>query len=91
MSRRGGLSIGRRAGLLTLLGVAATLAFALAGAVRVDAYIYWPNNSSHTIGRADLDGSAIEQSYATDPFGSCGLAVDGDYLYFPSGTASEGF
>lgn len=95
MSRRGclwrsGLSIRQRA-WLALLGVATTVAFSLGAVAQAEAYIYWPSNSSHTIGRADLDGSGAESSYVTDPFGSCGLAVDGNYLYFPSGTPSEGF
>jgi sugar lactone lactonase YvrE len=45
-------------------------------------YVYWANNASNTIGRARLDGSAINQNLITGLGSPAGLAVSGRYLYW---------
>lgn len=68
------------AGLLTgLTLLACTLA------ARADAYVYWVNSAAGagtTIGRANLDGSGIEQSYITGANDPCGVAVDAEHIYW---------
>ena len=39
-------------------------------------HIYWINNTTNTIGRADLDGSNQNQSFITGASGPYGVAVD---------------
>jgi sugar lactone lactonase YvrE len=51
-------------------------------AAPASAYVYWANSSSNTIGRANLDGTGVNQSFITaadDPFG---VAVDGQHIYW---------
>ena len=70
---------------------AAFLAIALALASRADAYVYWANNnvgkpSESTIGRANLDGSGINQSLGTGINFPLSLAVDSSHLYWTTGS-----
>lgn len=49
-------------------------------------HIYWTNVGTNTIGRANLSGQNVNQSFinnlrATAPFG---MAVDGRYIYWPN-------
>ena len=63
--------------------VLATLAVAtLALAARADAFVYWAN--SDKIGRANLDGTGVNQSFITGA-GAGGVAVDGAHVYWTSG------
>jgi hypothetical protein len=60
--------------------------------VAVDgAHIYWTSVLStgattgpftETIGRANLDGTGVQESIISDSNGSCGLAVDGAHIYW---------
>ena len=61
----------------------ATLAVAtLALAARADAYVYWTNDNG-TIGRANLDGTGVNQSFITGLGTSPqGVAVDGAHAYW---------
>ena len=72
-------TLARRAAL-----VLATLAVAtLALAARADAYVYWTTGSSATIGRANLDGTGVNQSFITGVGTSPdGVAVDGAHAYW---------
>ena len=45
-------------------------------------HIYWTNNQRDTIGRANLDGSGVDQSFITGASGPEGLAVDGQHIYW---------
>jgi len=45
-------------------------------------HIYWSNFSSSTIGRANLDGSAVNQSFITGATNPGGVAVDGQHIYW---------
>ena len=68
-------------------------------AVAVDsAHVYWANLdysddmiNSNAIGRADLDGSNVDQSFISLPEGQgpIGLAVDGGHIYWTAGGATD--
>jgi virginiamycin B lyase len=58
---------------------------------RSAAYVYWPTDFSGTIGRSNLDGSAINQDFVVGGGSrTAGVAVDGSHLYWvdyaPAGT-----
>ena len=45
-------------------------------------HIYWTNYGTDTIGRADLDGSNVNQSFITPgAFQPGGVAVDAEHIY----------
>lgn len=51
-------------------------------AASVSAAVYWANSSRNTIGRANVDGSGVNESFiggGNDPFG---VAVDAQHLYW---------
>ena len=64
---------GRRAAWIAALAAVALVAVALAP--RAGAFVYWANYDTGTIGRADLDGSDVNQSFITGAIGPVGLAV----------------
>ena len=74
-------------------GRARPLAFAAAFAVVVcgwlaaqaNAFVYWGNDTD-TIGRSNLDGSGVNQSFITTPV--YGVAVDGQYVYWTNAYSS---
>ena len=81
------------AAVLALL--AALLVLALALARDADAYIYWTNFitgtniTTDTIGRANLDGTGVNQSFISGASSPIGIAVDADHIYwanFATGT-----
>ena len=78
--------------LAALLALLALLVLPLVLAPRADAYIYWTNPGA--IGRADLDGSGVDQSFVPDvPCCLSDVAVDADHLYWAhsyEGTAAIG-
>ena len=47
-----------------------------------EAHVYWTNNADTTIGRANLDGTAVNQSLISGGFNPCGVAVDGAHVYW---------
>ena len=49
----------------------------LALAARADAFVYWANFGNGTIGRANLNGSHVNQSFITGASAPIGVAVDG--------------
>src|SRR3954447_14063359 len=57
------------------LGLAALLVATLALAARADAFVYWTNFNG-TIGRANLDGTGVDQSFITGASRPTGVAVD---------------
>ncbi len=89
---------GLRAGLgpRTLLAVLAVLLMASAVAARADAYVYWANDQTGAIGRANLDGTGVKQSFigGVGPGGAYGpndVEVDSEYVYWVNyGTSAIG-
>ena len=73
-------AIGRRARLVAL----ATAALAGFGvwAAQADAHVYWANNVPGTIGRANLDGTGINQSFIAGADDPRGLAIDDGHVYW---------
>ena len=71
----------RRAGLALV-----TLAFvSLAFAGRADAFVYWansPGGNGGTIGRANLDGTGVNEGFITGGSTAQGMAVDGSYVFW---------
>ena len=57
------------AALVATLGVLALPASA-------GAFVYWSNTDDTRIGRANLDGSGVNQNFITGANGACGVAVD---------------
>src|SRR5687767_11127851 len=74
-----------RAGLAPMLIVAALVGF-LALASHAGAYVYWTQGGSDTIGRANLDGGAVDQNFiaAVDP---SRIAVDAQHVYWTNGVS----
>jgi hypothetical protein len=71
------------------------MALTCAFAPRADAFIYWANNGEAgdgtTIGRANNDGTSVDQSFLTGLNEPCGVAVDGQHIYWANrGTNSIG-
>src|SRR5262245_12750513 len=67
---------------LTALLLAALLAASLALAFRADAFVYWANDGSDTIGRATLNGTAANQGFVVGANNPGGVAVDAAHLYW---------
>ena len=44
-------------------------------------YVYWSNGNNGAIGRANLDGTGVNQSFITGASGP-GVAVDSQYIYW---------
>lgn len=85
LGARGSLSARRALILLTAL-TAGLLIFA-SGA---QAFLYW-TSGDNSIGRASLDGSAVQQSFIGGVSAPCGLTVDGAHVYWANpGTQSIG-
>jgi hypothetical protein len=61
--------------LLALLG-------SLTLARRADAYLYWANGQSGSIGRATDSGEDVNQSFISEIPDPAGLAVSGSYIYW---------
>ena len=68
-----------------MLLLATALATAAAVGPRTQTFIYW-SSSTGTIGRANLNGKGVNQSFIRGAGGGCGLAVDGAHIYW----ANEG-
>ena len=53
------------------------------------AKIYWGNFSADTIGRANLDGTGVKQSFITGAGEPCGVEIDPDFIYWGDGLKSS--
>src|SRR5262245_31206419 len=70
--------------------LAALLAVSLALAARADAFVYWTNPGTNlesgTIGRANLDGTGVDESFipipGRHPIGVGGVAVNDTHIYW---------
>ena len=67
---------------VTMIGAVLALlfSFSLALSPVAEAHIYWSTGSS--IGRANLDGTGVDENFITGTCESFGLAVDSSYLYW---------
>ena len=60
-------------------------------AAQAEAHVYWANNATTTIGRANLDGSGANQGFIAGANSPFGVAVDGRRLYWTNaGTGTIG-
>jgi virginiamycin B lyase len=80
---------GARAWLFAV-AAAALLTLGLASAPRALAYVYWANNGAgaNSIGRANSDGTNVDQSFITGADAPSGVAVDGSHIYWPNEVAN---
>jgi len=70
----------RRSAIGICAGVVLLACTALPSAA--DAAVYWTNQRTDAIGRANLDGSRVDQSFITGADKPCGIAVDSSHLYW---------
>ena len=76
---------------------ASLLAFLLLGLVQsASAFVYWADRSGESIGRANLDGTGVNEQFITKGFlprdingGPTGIAVDDRYIYFSGGSSID--
>ena len=78
----------RRAAVALVALAVATLALA----ARADAFVYWTDEGNVAIGRANLDGTSVNQGFISDAAPGTnspwGVAVDGAHLYWATGGAN---
>lgn len=46
------------------------------------AHIYWVNHGANTIGRANLDGTSVQQNFITGASGPTSVTVDASHIYW---------
>jgi hypothetical protein len=76
---------GKRSRSLTKLRLLLLASMAMAcawHAAPADAYVYWGNISTNTIGRANLDGTGVNQSFITGLRGVRGVAVNSTHIFW---------
>jgi virginiamycin B lyase len=64
-----------------LIAALAVLAFGCVQA-RAHAAVYWTNQQTGTIGRANTDGGGVTESLVTGANAPAGMAVDGQHIYW---------
>ena len=70
-------------GLFALLGLVGVLgAVSGSSAAPPASYVYWTNQGANAIGRANLDGTNVNQSFISGASGAFGLAVDAGHVYW---------
>jgi hypothetical protein len=74
------------------VGLAATAAAvaALALPAGAGAFIYWPNGFAKAIGRANNDGTGVNNSFVSTAVEPCGVASNGSYVYWTGGAEGHG-
>jgi hypothetical protein len=72
----------RSAALVVVLTV---LALPLALAPRAEAFVYWTNILDGTIGRANLNGTGVDQFFIAGVSEPSGVAVDAAHVYWANG------
>jgi Low-density lipoprotein receptor repeat class B len=78
-----------RNSLVPAISALALALLALAFPGSASAYIYWTNEVTGSIGRANLDGSSADQSFITGASHPFGVAVDGSHVYWTRPLAEE--
>ncbi len=64
------------------LAVLGALVVSLVVSQAAQAYVYWANLDTHTIARANLDGSGVNQRFITSASAPEGVAVDAAHVYW---------
>jgi len=64
------------------LAVLGALVVSMVVSQATQAYVYWANQDTNTIGRANLDGSGANQSFITGASSPLGVAVDAAHVYW---------
>jgi virginiamycin B lyase len=72
--------MGARWTLSWVAAVAVAVCWAWAG--HAQAYVYWANRDAGTIGRANLDGTGVNQSFIAGASSPWGVAVDAEHVYW---------
>ena len=81
--------MGARGWLAWLAAVAVAACFGWAA--QADAFVYWANQGTNTVGRANLDGTGANQSFITGASSPRGVAVDAGHVYWTNaGTGTIG-
>ena len=76
--------------LVGLLALLVAFVLPLAFAPGAEAFIYWTNQTDGTIGRADLDGTGVDERFIGDDIYSAGgVAVDARHIYWAARTSNE--
>jgi hypothetical protein len=60
----------------------ASTSLTLTGTGAVSGHVYWTNQGTNTIGRADLGGQNVNQSFISGASGPLGMAVDSGHVYW---------
>jgi virginiamycin B lyase len=53
-------------------------------------HVYWTNLDADTIGRANLDGTGVNQSFITGASDPAGVAVDATHVYWSNAGTDTG-
>jgi len=81
-----GLARGPRRWALPAIALAIAFTAVLAVTPRAEAFVYWanlgPSFDGTTIGRANLNGTSVNQGFITGADGPCGVAVDAGHVYW---------
>jgi len=74
------------------LGLASVLAVCALGAIApaANAYVYWASYGDSTIGRANNDGSSVNESFIIGATSPAGVAVDGNHIYWANSGSTIG-
>src|SRR5439155_1244390 len=67
---------------LTATGEHASASLTLTGSGAVAGHVYWTEEATGTIGRANLDGTGANQSFITGATSPFGVAVDAGHVYW---------
>src|ERR1022692_3048582 len=78
--RRQALTLATAAAGITLLAACSGGSSSSSGA-HVSAYVYWANSNNSTIGRANLNGTGVNQRFITGANVPDGVAVSSKYVY----------
>ncbi len=74
--------VGPRRAVRSLATAAAVFALLLSGAGSANAYVFWANSGTNTVGRANLDGSSPSASFISPTTSASYIAFDGTYIYW---------
>ena len=73
---------------LLLAGVLLACLFSLALAQRAEAFVHWTNQATGTIGRANNDGTGVDQAFISGASSPTAVDVKGKYIYWASNGSS---